>query len=412
MPDRGRWRNAVNLLLCTAGVGGVVFGGWALHDTYTTHQNAKASRALITRACAGLADADAVMRLDGGTDRVVLGGDEPRTVDFEGIPDSCVLSRVEERHGREVQIGQFTLDITGLPQERALHTVEDFPDEPFTTLGLGSQGDMTARTRLPDRMPLGDGRLGDYGPDDVTVVARCEQPAEAGTTTLIVTATSPNTRDEAGDRPVLARLARQAAVGAAAKYGCRAQLPELPDRLPEPVVDLGPAAGDRSDSCGWYAAHLRTADGGTLPDRAAGVPLGGAAREEGCLLAVGPEATRRIHPTLGKEQRAHLDLDAVLRISSWWVRTRSYFGDDAAAFAARAPGRRIPDPVAPGTAGRLGDVLHGSATCQGRPATLTMTVPYRYRSVLGARLDELFTAYATDAAARRGCTGLVLPPPE
>lgn len=249
-----------------------MLGGWALHDTYTTHQNAKASRALITRACAGLVDADAVMRLDGGTDRVVLGGDEPRTVGFEGLPDSCVLSRVVERHGREVQLSQFTLDIRGLPQERVLHTVEDFPDEPFTTLDLGSQGDMTARTRLPDRMPLGDGRLGDYGPDDVTVVARCEQPAEDGTTTLIVTATSPGTGDEAGDRPVLARLARQAAVGAAAEYGCRAQLPELPDRLPQPVVDLGPAAGDRSDSCGWYAAHLRTADGATLPDRAAGVP--------------------------------------------------------------------------------------------------------------------------------------------
>ncbi|MFD9519973.1 hypothetical protein [Streptomyces sp. NPDC059979] len=189
-------------------------------------------------------------------------------------------------------------------------------------------------------------------------------------------------------------------------------MPELPDRLPTPVVDLGPAAGDRSDSCGWYAARLRTADGGPLPDRAAGVPLGGAAREEGCLLAVGPEATRRIHPTPGKEQRAHLDLDAILRISPWWVRTRSYFGDDAAAFAARAPGQRIPEPVTPGTAGRLGDVLHGSASCQGRPATLTMVVPYRYRSVLGARLDELFKAYATDAAARRGCTGLVLPPPE
>lgn len=408
LPDRGRWRNAVNLLLCIAGAGGVAFGGWALYDSYETHQDRKASRALITQACAGLVDAETVMSLDGGTDRVVLGGEDPSTIDFDTIPDNCVLSRLEDRKGRDVRLSQFTLALKGLPQARALHTADDSRD-PFATLRPGSQGDMTARTRLPDRMPLGDGRLGDYGPDDVTVVARCEQPAKAGTTTLIVTATSPSTRHEAGDRPVLARLARHAAEGAAAKFGCRTQLPELPEQLPAPVADLGPV-GDRSDSCGWYAAHLPTADRVRLPDRAAGVPLGGAAREEGCLLAVGPEATKRLFPTLSEEERAHVNLDAVLRVAPWWVRTRSYFGDDAAAVA--APGRRSPDPVIPGKAGRLGDVLYGSMTCQERPATLTMTVPYDYRSVLGPRRDELFKAYATHAAAQRGCTGLVLPGPE
>ncbi|PWK72421.1 hypothetical protein BCL76_103663 [Streptomyces sp. CG 926] len=76
------------------------------------------------------------------------------------------------------------------------------------------------------------------------------------------------------------------------------------------------------------------------------------------------------------------------------------------------PGRRSPEPLVPCTAGRFGDVLHGSATCQGQPATLTMSVPFRYRSVLGARLDGLFVAYATDSAQRRGCTGVVLPAPE
>ncbi|MGW6572687.1 hypothetical protein ACWGAN_10975 [Streptomyces sp. NPDC054945] len=351
------------------------------------------------------------MSLDGGADKMVLGGKGPSTVDLEGLPAGCVLSRVEERKGRELQLSQFTLELKGLPQERALHTLADFDDDPFTTLPRGSQGDLTARTRVPDRMPLGDGRLGDYGPDDVTVVARCEQPAEGGTTTLVVTATSPSTRHEAADRPVLARLARQAAVGAAAEYGCRTRLPELPDRLPEPVTALGPVAG-RTDSCGWYAAHLRSADGGRLPDKAAAVPVGTGAREEGCLLAVGPEATRRIFPTLTEDERAHLDLDDVLRISPWWARSRSYFGDDAAALVVDVPGKRSREPLVPGTAGRLGDVLYGSATCQGQPATLTMSVPFRYRSVLGARLDGLFAAYATDTAQRRGCTGVVLPAPE
>ncbi|OEJ35784.1 hypothetical protein BGK67_17795 [Streptomyces subrutilus] len=96
-------------------------------------------------------------------------------------------------------------------------------------------------------------------------------------------------------------------------------------------------------------------------------------------------------------------------MSPWWVRTRTYVGDDAAAVAVEVRGTRSPDPVIPGRAGRLGDVLYGSMTCEGRPATLTMTVPYRYRSVLGPRLDELFKAYAADAATRRGCTGPVLP---
>ncbi|MFJ6047152.1 hypothetical protein [Streptomyces sp. NPDC092307] len=124
----------------------------------------------------------------------------------------------------------------------------------------------------------------------------------------------------------------------------------------------------RTDSCGWYAAHPRSADGGRLPDKAAAVPVGTGAREEGCPLAVGPEATGRIFPTPTEDERAHLDLDDILRISPWWDRSRSYFGDDATALV--------------------------------------------YRSVLGARLDGLFAAYATDTAQRRGCTGVVLPAPE
>ncbi|MBT2478536.1 hypothetical protein [Streptomyces sp. ISL-94] len=407
LPDRGRWRNAVNALVCVAGVGGLAFGGWALYDSYETHQDRNASRALIARACAGLVDADGVMSLDGGADRVVLGGEDPSTIDFETVPDSCVLSRLEDRDGREYKYSQFTLSLKGLPRARDLHTTDDSRKAPFNRLRAGSKGDATARTGLPDRMPLGDGRLGDYGPDDVTVVARCEQPTKAGTTTLIVSATSPSTRHEAGDRPVLARLARQAAERAAGKYGCRTQLPELPDRLPEPVTGLGPV-GERTDSCGWYAAHLRTADRERLPDRAAGVPLAGAAREEGCLLAMSPEGNTRVLRLLTPDERE--DAITSLYHSPWWLRTRSYYGDDADAVA--VPGRRSPDPVIPGRAGRLGDVFYGSMTCQGRPATLTMAVPYNYRSILGPRLDGLFKAYATETATRRGCTGLVLPGPE
>ncbi|MGP3687500.1 hypothetical protein ACTVZO_22850 [Streptomyces sp. IBSNAI002] len=408
LPDRGRWRNAVNLLLCMAGAGGVVFGGWALTDAYGRHQDREASRGLITRACAGLVDADAVMRLDGGADRVVLGGENPSTVDFDTVPDGCVLSRLEDRDGKERRYSQFTLALEGLPVTRDLHVTDDLRRTgPFRT--YRDPGDVTARTESPDRMPLGDGALGDYGPDDVTVVARCEQPAKAGTTSLIVTASSPSTAHEAADRPVLARIARRAAEAAAEKYGCRTRLPPLPDELPAPVTALGPV-GERADSCGWYPAHLRTAERYRLPDRAAGVPRAAAAREEGCLLAMSPEGTERALGLLPREERE--DVIGSLRYSPWWLRTRAYFGDDAAAVAVAVRGSGSPHPVLPGRAGRLDGVLYGSMTCAGRPATLTMTVPYRYRTVLGPRLDELFKAYAEDAAARRGCSGLVLPPPE
>ncbi|MGW0394869.1 hypothetical protein ACWDYJ_29120 [Streptomyces sp. NPDC003042] len=406
LPDRGRWRNAVNLLLCIAGVGGVVLGGWALHGSYESHQDRKASRALIAKACAGLVDPDTVMGLDGGTDRVVLGGENPSTVDFETVPDACVLSRLEERKGRDVKVSQFSLRLKGLPRQRDPHLVG--PGEAyFGYPDRSEERDLTARTRYPVRAPLGDGGLGDYGPDDVTVTARCDQPIPFGATSLVVIASSPSTRDEAGDRKALARLARQAAVGAAEKYGCRTRLPELPAELPAPAVDLGPVAG-RADTCGWYAAHLRATDQGRLPDRAVGAPFGGAARQESCLLAVGAEGTKRIFPQLAKEDRGYLDLDDVLRVAPWWVRTDAYFGDDAAVVAVKAA--RVPEPVPTGRAGRIGHVLYGSATCQGRPATFTMTVSNSYRYVLGAGADAVFKTYVTETAGRRGCTDPVLPP--
>ncbi|MFE2167711.1 hypothetical protein ACFXB3_22030 [Streptomyces sp. NPDC059447] len=413
LPDRGRSRNAVNLLLCITAVGGVVFGGWALHDAYETHENRRASRALIAEECGGLVDAETVMGLDGGTDRVVLGDDHPGTIDAGAVsvPDSCVLSRLEEYKGRDQQVSHFRLTVQGLPLQPDLHLIDDGDDHPFRLLSSPKEeGDVTARTAFPNRNPLGDGRLGDYGVDDVAVVARCEQPLASGVTSLVVTAASPSTSDQAGDRAPLARLARRAAERAAEKLGCRTALPELPDTLPAPAVDLGPAA-DRKDSCGWYSAHLRAvADHGRLPDRAAGAPLTNTGREEGCLLAVGPEETERAFPQLTKDERGYTDMDDVLRMTPWWIRTRTYLGDDAASVVVK--GRRFPDRVPTGSAGRLGEVHYASATCQGRPATLTMSVPGNYERVLGPRLDELFTTYATEAATRRGCTGLVLPGPE
>ncbi|MET9320134.1 hypothetical protein ABZX75_08085 [Streptomyces sp. NPDC003038] len=398
------------MLLCIAGAGGLVLGGWALHDSYESHQDREASRALITEACAGLVDADTVMGLDGGTDRVVMGGEGPSTVDFETVPGGCVLSRLEERKGRDVKLSQFTLTIQGLPQQRDLHVIDDVWDRPFEGLERGRPGDATARTTHPDRVPLGDGSLGDYGAEDATVTARCDQPIASGATSLVVTAASPSTRDQARDRTALVRLAHRAAEGAARKLGCRARLPELPTALPAPAVDLTPVA-NRQDSCDWYAAHLRGPDRERLPDRALGVPRVSGARMEGCLLAVSPERAERVFPLLAREERGHQRLDDVLGRYPWWIRTRTYVGDDAAAVAVKVR-RASPNPVLTGRAGRIGQVRYASATCQGRPGTFTMSVPETYAGVLGARLDAMFTTYATGAATRRGCTGLVLPGPE
>lgn len=177
----------------------------------------------------------------------------------------------------------------------------------------------------------------------------------------------------------------------------------LPRELPAAALDLGPAESAQG-TCAWYAALLTGVDRGALPDRAVGALTAPHARGESCTLAVSPGESERILRGLTEQERAA----ATTTRGHWWIRTQSYFGDEAR--GTYVGQTSAPIPVVERKAGRVrGDVLFGSATCQGRPAAFTMQADPQYGAVLKPRLAELFKAYATDTATRRGCTDLTLP---
>ncbi|MCB5182786.1 hypothetical protein LG632_25910, partial [Streptomyces sp. SMC 277] len=133
-------------------------------------------------------------------------------------------------------------------------------------------------------------------------------------------------------------------------------------------------------------------------------------RVESCVLALGPDGVRRVAPGLRPEERQVADAERALDDRPWWLRTYSAYGDDADAALVTVGFRVRPVPELGAGRSQDGEVLFGSATCADRPAAFTLHIPPGYRAVLGdARVAELFTAYATEAAQRRGCTGLKLP---
>ncbi|MEU7602388.1 hypothetical protein [Streptomyces sp. NPDC041003] len=141
-----------------------------------------------------------------------------------------------------------------------------------------------------------------------------------------------------------------------------------------------------------------------------GAPFAAHTRGESCTLAVSQAGAQRIHDGLTDRERA--DAPGASRIHDghhpWWIRTQTYFGDEAKGTYGGSLPSRI--PVVERKTGRQDGVLFGSADCQGRPAAFTLQAGATgYRELVGPRLAELFKAYATDAAARRGCTELTLP---
>ncbi|MEU3773582.1 hypothetical protein AB0F11_10320 [Streptomyces sp. NPDC032472] len=397
LPDRGRARNTVNALLLAAGIGGLVFGGWSLYDTYETGQEREASRTLITRTCHGLVrDPGAVLRLGGGADRLeAVPG--PETCAFDEVPRGGTRG---ERH--------FALSVRALPVGAPDNVVERHPDDPFAS-SAKPDGDLTARTVAPLRQPIGDGALGGYGGRDVVITAACAKPVPATGATAVRAraAAGPGEPLKAADRLALAAIARTAALAHAAEVGCETRLPELPDALPVPETRLGAVDG-RTDACAWYGAHLRTAERGPLPDRALGTPPAAAAREEVCLLAVGPEEVRRIYAQRPEREWEYVRLQEVLTHRPWWIATHTYLGEDAGSLGIRAGG--LPEPVVTGMAGTKGELTYATATCHGRPAVFTMHVPFEYDfHVVRDRRAEVFRAYVEDSARRHDCTGVTLP---
>ncbi|MEU9299191.1 hypothetical protein [Streptomyces sp. NPDC048269] len=409
LPDRGRWRNAVNLLLCLAGVGGVVFGGWALYGSYQAWQYRGESRTAIREACAGLLDADEVMRLDGGRDRVRPSEVRARRqLDLDELPDECVLVAAQEQDGKTVWLVHFGLKVHSLP-EQGLHVLDPRDGAFSTGIHRRAGEDVTDQVSDPLPAPLGDGSAGTYSARTVSVTVGCVQPV-AGKTSFRASATARYGDPTAKERKALASAARTAAVRAAERSGCAVTPPELPTALPAQGRTLGPAE-QGTGSCAWYAAFLRSRqDRERLPDKALGVPVSEHGGSEYCVLALDADTRTGIH--------ARLVADGVNAggpsdrwTNPWWLQTFSYVGDDATGtkikpFVGELTG------IDAGQARRANLVMYASATCQGRPAVFGMTTAYRYDQVLGPRLDEVFKAYATEAATRRGCAGLVLPGPQ
>lgn len=407
LPDRGRGRNAANLLLCTLAVMGIILSGMALKDSYDAWQDRRASRTLVQEKCAGLVAPDAVLGLNGGTGRLVRdeGWGKRSTFGSLSHPGRCWLASAEDRTKGPL----FSLAVDTFPRKQPFHIIGD-EDEPFRGLRLSQGEDATAQAVSSNRHPLGDGALGDYRGRIVTVTARCEQPTRAGVTSVLVSAAAEwKGRVSQADLRVLAEIARSAAVRSADRYGCKAALPELPEKLSETAVDLGPAAASEG-TCAWYADFLRRTDPGRLPDRSLGAPLASRTRGESCVLAASPAEAERVFPALTEQERGTQDLDRVLTREPWWIRTQMYVGDEAV--GTQVPQKWYPVSVVETGAGRGEHLRFASAVCQGRPAAFTMDTDPVYARVLGPRLDEVFKAYATETATRRGCTGLVLPGPE
>ncbi|MFJ8012113.1 hypothetical protein [Streptomyces sp. NPDC096339] len=390
-------------------MGGVVFGGWALYGSYQSWQHRGESRTAIREACADLVDADAVMRLDGGRDQV--GPSEVKSrkhLDFRQLPDECVLVAAREQNGKTVRLVHFGLKVHALPQQ-GLHVI-DPDDKPFDA-GIHPRAgeDVTDRVSDPLPTPLGDGIAGTYSARTVSITAVCTRPV-AGVTSFRASATARYGDPTDKERKALASIARTAAVKAAERGGCAVDPPELPTELPAQGRALGPAE-QATGSCSWYAAFLRgRQDRERLPDKALGTPVSEQAGSETCVLALDTDTRHGIQARLLAEG-VNAGGPSDRWTNPWWLRTFSYFGDEAAGTMVE-PFTKKPTSIAAGQAGRDYLVLYASATCQGRPAVLGMTTAYRYDEVLGPRLDEVFKAYATEAATRRGCTGLVLPGPE
>ncbi|MFD9405445.1 hypothetical protein ACFWBN_00215 [Streptomyces sp. NPDC059989] len=397
------------MLLCIAGVGGVVFGGWALYGSYQSWQHRGESRVVLREACADLVDPDAVMRLDGGRDWLMPSEVKNRKrLDLGQLPDECVVLSSYEERGKTRWTTYFGLKVHSLPQQ-GLHVV-DTDDKPFTTWSrLPAGKDVTDEVADPLPAPLGDGRAGTYSARTVSVTAVCAQPV-GGVTAFLASATARYGDPSDKDRKALAVLARTAAVRAAGRAGCAATAPELPAALPAQGRALGPAE-QGTGSCAWYAAFLRgRQDRERLPDKALGAPVSEHGGSESCVLALDTDTRKGIEPRLLAEG-VRYGGPSDRWTNPWWLQTHSYFGDDAAGAKMEAGGGKA-TAIAAGQAGRGYRLMYASATCQGRPAVLGMTVAFQYDGVLGPRLDDVFKAYATETATRRGCTGLVLPGPE
>ncbi|PWI16535.1 hypothetical protein DI272_21965 [Streptomyces sp. Act143] len=410
IPGRGgRLSDRLNRLVVIAAVLGIGAGGWGLWLETDEALDRADSREKITRACEGLVDPDKVLGLNGGTDRARPGsGTDDVMFDLDistplaTMPTDCVIYRVGEP---ETSYEHFLLSVWATPSDAYAH-IADGSDDPFDVWTRRGSDDVTQEADRSAAYPLGDGRLGTYGDNSVSVKAGCANEPE-GKTSVNALAVARYAADGSplsdADRRTLAELARTAAERLADRTGCTAELPALPAELP-PTSRRLTAADTAEGTCAWYAALLRHRDRGRLPDRALGAPAGAHSSEESCLLAVSDDEAGAIWSGLSEKERGRKPY------TPWWLKAESYFGDEAGEVVAEGLGdeQRSLDPGTTGVDTEAG-VWWASSTCGGEPAVHTLTVRYPYEKYIRPHLRELFRAYVDDVAARRACTGLEFP---
>ncbi|MFE9651202.1 hypothetical protein ACFYO0_45435 [Streptomyces sp. NPDC006365] len=405
--DEQPWWTPLTRLWCGAAVLGIGASLWAFWLTYDDARDRAASERQIAEACGGLVSGEDLMDLRGGMVRAKP--DTSREVDPQYPPGVCRIYRVPEPGKSD---GLLTLALRTISETTPLHSVgDDIGSEPFDYFGHEEQaedeGDVTRQADRTEGQPLGDGTLGVYGADFVTVRADCA-PAASDSVPDLLTVTARADYEEVSDEDVsrLADITHKAAAAAAGELGCDVRLRALPTNL-DPVSRTLKTATAAHDSCAWYSRYIKHSGRGHLPDRALEVPTASRSTEEPCLLAVSPAAVRAMRNLTGEGLKY---ADSALTHFPWWMRTVSYFGPDARSVgyddAFNGDGH-----LEAGTAGinEGAEVLWASSTCQGKPALHTLTISYTYGLVILDRAKSLFRAYVDDIAERRDCMDVRFP---
>ncbi len=398
--DRGRPRSVLNTLFVLVAVAGIVLSTWSVVTESADVRARSESRARIDEACGGLVEPDRVLALHGGTDRVEL-SDRHRVSTDERL-SGCTVHRVGDPG---TTYGHLVLTLTLHPADPGTDERRvELDGEPFE-LRRGTD-DITAAADRPVPYPLGDGGLGEYETDRATARALCPDGGEISSVEATAAAGYPDPVTPE-DRRTLATLARQAAERAAQQRDCAARLPRVPAELPEPKTALGPVA-ETGGSCAWYGRLVAEQGRGALPDRALAAPVGRASAHDACLLALGEDETRRIWPAYEESAEHARSLHSTLSTLPLWMKAETFVGDGSRGLWTDSPLSDRIDPAAPGKAG--GSTWWATSVCDGRPAVHLLQVAYPYdRIVTGDRIEALLHAYAGDAAARRGCTGVAYP---
>ncbi|MBC9719106.1 hypothetical protein H9Y04_41975 [Streptomyces sp. TRM66268-LWL] len=390
-----RMRRAVNVTLVLTAIAGT---GWGGYETWAV----LSARSEIDAACAELVPAGKVLRLPyaGGTVETKGEGIDPDRLEGEctaysseageSLPDGGHRRFFTASVGIEPEADESTADW--------LHAL-DPDDRPYLDT------------------PLGHGIPGIVTDSGVGVKLACTGGVRhRGTEVENVVATAVSTLHGYGSpfasgsqmggptRDLLASIAVDTANRMAERLGCADRLPQAPVGIPPAVEKVKPAK-QADGTCAWYAKARRDQDV-WLPDRAIGTPTDPEVWTEKCALLMSADGARKAERAGSKTKVDHMQEEG-----DWWASLQSWFGSSADRVVLHAPG----DPsvsAEPGRAGRTDDRpgWWASSVCNGEPAVHTLSLGnHDYPLAATPHFAEIFRAYVQDVAARRGCTGLVLP---